>query len=65
MNQVQEMLRLTTEEKLEEGLLRLAGLFHVMAQQPGFLGAEVVRNINEPEVLVAFIGIANIRYRCV
>jgi len=53
MNQVQEMMRLTAEGKLEEGLLRLSGLFRVMAEQPGFLGAEVVRNINEPETLIA------------
>jgi heme-degrading monooxygenase HmoA len=52
MNQVQEMLRLTAAEKSDEAVLRLAGLFRLMSEQPGFLGAEVLRNLREPETLV-------------
>ena len=52
MNQVQEMLRLTSAEKSDEAVLRLAGLFRMMSEQPGFLGAEVLRGVNEPETLV-------------
>jgi quinol monooxygenase YgiN len=46
------MLRLTLAEKSDDAVLRLAGLFHVMSEQPGFLGAEVLRNVHEPETLV-------------
>ena len=52
MNQVQEMLRLTSADKSDDAVLRLAGLFHMMSEQPGFLGAEVLRNVHEPETLV-------------
>lgn len=54
MNQVQEMWRLTSADKSDEAVLRLSGLFRMMTEQPGFIGAEVVRNINEPETLIAF-----------
>ena len=46
------MLRLTSAEKSDDAVLRLAGLFHVMSEQPGFLGTEVLRNVHEPETLV-------------
>lgn len=52
MNQVQEMLKLTSADQSDEAVLRLTGLFRMMSEQPGFLGAEVLRNINEPEMLV-------------
>jgi quinol monooxygenase YgiN len=52
MNQVQEMLRLSSADKSDDAVLRLAGLLHVMAEQPGLLGAEVLRNIREPEMLL-------------
>ncbi len=54
MNQVQEMWRLASAAKSDEAVLRLSGLYRLMSEQPGFLGAEVVRNINEPEILIAF-----------
>ena len=52
MNQVQEMLRLTSADKSDEAVLRLSGLFRLMSQQPGFLGAEVLRGIDEPGTLL-------------
>jgi heme-degrading monooxygenase HmoA len=52
MNQVQEMLRLTAADKSDEAVLRLTGLFRLMSEQPGFLGAEVLRAIHEPETLI-------------
>ncbi len=54
MNQVQEMWRLTSADKSDEGVLRLSSLYRLMTEQPGFLGGEVVRNINEPETLIVF-----------
>jgi heme-degrading monooxygenase HmoA len=52
MNQVQEMLRLMSEDKSDEAVLRLTGLFRLMSEQPGFIGAEVLRGISDPEMLV-------------
>ena len=52
MNQVQEMLRLTSADKSDEAVLRLSGLFRLMSEQPGFLGAEVLRSFDEPETLL-------------
>jgi len=46
------MLRLTSADKSDDAVLRLAGLFHTMSQQPGFLGAEVLRNVHDPETLL-------------
>lgn len=54
MNQVQEMWRLASENKSDEAVLRLSGLYRLMSEQPGFLSGEVVRNINEPDILIAF-----------
>ncbi len=53
MNQVQEMLRLASEDRGPEGVERLMGLFALMARQPGFLGAEVLQSIDTPEMLLA------------
>jgi heme-degrading monooxygenase HmoA len=52
MNQVQEMLHLTSTDKSDEAVLRLTGLFRMMSEQPGFIGAEVLRGIGDPETLV-------------
>ncbi|HEU0075924.1 MAG TPA: antibiotic biosynthesis monooxygenase family protein [Dehalococcoidia bacterium] len=52
MNQVQEMLRLKSADKSDEAVLRLTGLFRMMSEQPGFIGAEVLRGINDPETLI-------------
>ena len=52
MNQVQEMLQLTSADKSDEAVLRLTSLFRLMSEQPGFLGAEVLRAIHEPETLI-------------
>jgi len=52
MNQVQELLRLTSADQSDEAALRLSGLFGLMSEQPGFLGAEVLRGIAEPETLL-------------
>ena len=54
MNLVQEMWRLASEDKSDEAVLRLSGLYRLMSEQPGFLSGEVVRNINEPDILIAF-----------
>ncbi len=52
MNQVQEMLRLTSADRSDEAVLRLTGLFRMMSEQRGFISAEVLRSINDPETLV-------------
>ena len=52
MNQVQELFRLNDSARLDEALSRLGGLFDVMAQQPGFLHAEVTRDTAEPKTLL-------------
>jgi heme-degrading monooxygenase HmoA len=52
MNQVQEMLRLSSADKSDDAALRLSGLFRLMSEQPGFLGAEVLRSFNDPETLL-------------
>jgi heme-degrading monooxygenase HmoA len=52
MNQVQEMLILNDPQRVDEGVKRLEGLFGVMRQQPGFLHAEVCRNLDEPRKLL-------------
>lgn len=52
MNQVQEMLHLTSADKSDEAVLRLTGLFRMMSEQPGFIGAEVLRGISAPETLL-------------
>ena len=52
MNQVQEMPRLFTLERLPEALERLKVVTGMMQQQPGFLGAEVLQNLATPETLL-------------
>jgi heme-degrading monooxygenase HmoA len=52
MNHVQEMLRLISADKSDEAVLRLSGLFRLMSEQPGFLGAEVLRSLDDPETLL-------------
>lgn len=52
MNQVTEMFRLNDVARLEEALARLSGLFDVMAQQPGFLHAEVTRDVTDARTLL-------------
>jgi heme-degrading monooxygenase HmoA len=54
MNQVTEMFRLNNVARLDEALARLGGLFEVMAQQPGFLHAEVTRDTADDRVLLVF-----------
>ena len=52
MNQVQEMFKLNDAARLDEALSRLSGLFDVMAQQPGFLHAEVTRDAADEKTLL-------------
>jgi heme-degrading monooxygenase HmoA len=52
LNQVQEMLRLKNPDKAIEAVERLSCLFNLMSQQPGFLRAEVFRNIESPDTLL-------------
>ena len=52
MNQVTEMFRLDDTARTEEALARLCGLFDVMAQQPGFLHAEVTREVAVAKTLL-------------
>src|ERR1051325_6763303 len=54
MNQVTEMFRLYDTARTNEALSRLSGLFDVMAQQPGFLHAEVTREIADAKTLLVF-----------
>ena len=54
MNQVQEMFRLNDAGRLDEALSRLSGLFDIMAQQPGFMHAEVTRAANDDRTLLVF-----------
>ena len=54
MNQVQEMFKLNDAGRLDEALSRLGGLFEVMAQQPGFLHAEVTRDAADEKTLLVF-----------
>ena len=54
MNQVQEMFRLNDAARTDEALARLGGLFDVMAQQPGFLHAEVTRAVSDAKTLLVF-----------
>jgi hypothetical protein len=53
MNQVQELMILNDEGRVDEGLVRLRGLFEVMAQQTGFVHGEVCRGLDEPRRLLA------------
>jgi heme-degrading monooxygenase HmoA len=52
VNQVQEMLRLSSPDRADEAVRRLSHLFATMAQQPGFLSAEVLRSLPDPELLL-------------
>jgi heme-degrading monooxygenase HmoA len=52
MNQVQEMPKLTDVASLPEAVERLSSLFEMMRMQPGFLSAEVLRNVATPETLL-------------
>jgi len=54
MNQVTEMFRLNDAARTDEALARLSGLFDVMAQQPGFLHAEVTREVADEKTLLVF-----------
>ena len=54
MNQVQEMFKLNDVARTDEALARLSGLFDVMAQQPGFLHAEVTRDAADEKTLLVF-----------
>jgi heme-degrading monooxygenase HmoA len=54
MNQVTEMFRLNDTARTGEALERLSGLFEVMAQQPGFLHAEVTREVADAKTLLVF-----------
>src|SRR4029079_5049993 len=54
MNQVTEMFRLNDTARTDEALARLSGLFDVMAQQPGFLHAEVTREVADAKTLLVF-----------
>src|SRR3954465_1472545 len=54
MNQVQEMFKLNDVARTDEALARLGGLFDVMAQQPGFLHAEVTRDAADDKTLLVF-----------
>jgi heme-degrading monooxygenase HmoA len=54
MNQVTEMFRLNDTARTDEALVRLSGLFDVMAQQPGFLHAEVTREVADAKTLLVF-----------
>src|SRR4051794_14864078 len=54
MNQVQEMFKLNDVARTDEALARLSGLFDVMAQQPGFLHAEVTRDVSDAKTLLVF-----------
>ena len=54
MNQVQEMFKLNDVARTDEALARLRGLFDVMAQQPGFLHAEVTRDAADAKTLLVF-----------
>ena len=54
MNQVTEMFRLDDTARTDEALERLRGLFDVMAQQPGFLHAEVTREVADAKTLLVF-----------
>jgi len=48
------MFRLRDTARTEEALARLGGLFEVMAQQPGFLHAEVTREVADAKTLLVF-----------
>ena len=52
MNLVQEMFRLASAAKVDEAVIRLSALFHVMAEQPGFISAEALCKSGEPETLL-------------
>ena len=52
MNQVQEMLRLKDAGKAIQAVERLSCLFNLMGKQPGFLRAEVFRNVDAPDTLL-------------
>jgi heme-degrading monooxygenase HmoA len=52
MNQVQEMLKLTDPGRVNEALARLGGLFDMMVRQPGFLRAEVTRDVADAASLL-------------
>ena len=54
MNQVTEMFRLNDVARTDEALKRLSGLFQVMAQQPGFLHADVTREVADAKTLLVF-----------
>jgi heme-degrading monooxygenase HmoA len=52
MNQVQEMPRLFKLDRLPEAVERLNVVTGMMGQQPGFLGAEVLQNVAQPQTLL-------------
>jgi heme-degrading monooxygenase HmoA len=52
MNQVTEMLRLAPGATAEDAVARLSGLFEMMRHEPGFRAAEVLRRLDEPDVLL-------------
>ena len=52
MNQVTEMLRLATGASEGAAIARLSGLFEIMSGEKGFRRAEVLRRIDEPDVLL-------------
>ena len=52
MNQVTEMLRLAPGAPVTEAIARLAWLFEMMSREKGFRNAELVRNVEDPDLLL-------------
>jgi heme-degrading monooxygenase HmoA len=52
MNQVTEMLRLTPGASVGDAVIRLSTLFDLMTRADGFRGAEILRKLDEPDLLL-------------
>jgi heme-degrading monooxygenase HmoA len=55
LNQVTELLRLTSTAKLPEAVARLSTLFDLMSLQPGFQSAEIKRSVDEADLLLVVL----------